>query len=228
MARPSGQPPLPSPPSRPPLTSTSPPAASGGRRVPDLSCLHARGKHPQRMFAAALGREAFHTLLNDASAPLPTRCRIRQASQEGALAFQFAVPSTPDRTLSDRATLQKLGPWIPAGTALALGFWSPAAGVYAGLMFIGSGAVMLCFSIFCINGNPARGEGGLDKYFSFALPKFRGLNFTFQAGLAGVKWALPRWDPLLGLSACFAGFLLCAAGVELAQSGYKRMFAGRR
>ena len=125
------------------------------------------------------------------------------------------------------STLQKLGPWMPAGTALALGFWSPAAGVYAGLMFVGSGAVMLCFSIFCINGNPARGEGGLDKYFSFALPKFRGLNFAFQAGLAGVKWALPRWDPLLGLSASWAGFLLCAAGVELAQSGYKRMF-GRR
>ena len=74
--------------------------------MPDLSCLlAARGKHPQRMFAAALGREAFHTLLNDDSAPLPTRCRIRQASQEGALAFQFAVPSTPDRTLSDRAYL---------------------------------------------------------------------------------------------------------------------------
>ena len=125
------------------------------------------------------------------------------------------------------STLQKLGPWMPAGTALALGFWSPAAGVYAGLMFVGSGAVMLCFSIFCINGNPARGEGGLDGYFSFALPKFRGLNFAFQAGLAGVKWALPRWDPLLGLSASWAGFLLCAAGVELAQSGYKRMF-GRR
>ena len=122
-------------------------------------------------------------------------------------------------------TLQN--PWIPAGTALALGFWSPAAGVYAGLMFVSSGAVMLCLSIFCINGNPARGEGGLDKYFSFALPKFRGLNFAFQAGLAGVKWALPRWDPLLGLSASWAGFLLCAAGVELAQSGYNRMF-GRR
>ena len=125
------------------------------------------------------------------------------------------------------STLQKLGPWMPAGTALALGFWSPVVGVYAGLMFVGSGAVMLCLSIFCINGNPARGEGGLDKYFSFALPKFRGLNFAFQAGLAGVKWALPRWDPLLGLSASWAGFLLCAAGVELAQSGYKRMF-GRR
>ena len=125
-------------------------------------------------------------------------------------------------------TLQN--PWIPAGTALALGFWSPAAGVYAGLMFVSSGAVMLCFSIFCINGNPARGEGGLDGYFSFALPKFRGLNFTFQAGLAGVKWALPRWDPLLGLSACWAGFLLCAAGVELAgvePAVYKRM-CGRR
>ena len=127
-------------------------------------------------------------------------------------------------------TLQKLGPWIPAGTALALGFWSPAAGVYAGVMFVGSGAVMLCLSIFCINGNPAqaaRGEGPLDTYFSFALPKFRGLNFTFQAGLAGVKWALPRWDPGLGLLASLAVFLLCAAGVELAQSGYKRMF-GRR
>ena len=121
-------------------------------------------------------------------------------------------------------TLQKLGPWIPAGTALALGFWSPAVGVYSGLIFLASGAVMLCFSIFCINGNPARGEGGLDGYFSFALPKFRGLNFTFQAGLAGVKWALPRCHPLLEPLACLAGFLLCAAGVELAQSGYKRMY----
>ena len=83
--------------------------------------------------------------------------------------------------------LQNLGPWIPAGTALALCFWSPAVGVYAGLMFVGSGAVMLCLSIFGINGNPARGEGGLDNYFSFALPKFRRLNFTFQAGLAGAS-----------------------------------------
>jgi hypothetical protein len=110
----------------------------------------------------------------------------------------------------------------------ALFLVTTAVGVYAGLMFVGSGAVMLCLSIFGINGNPARGEGGLDNYFSFALPKFRRLNFTFQAGLAGVKWG-----PLLGLSvgpaaralSQFGGFLaLRRRGVELAQSGYKRMF----
>ena len=55
-------------------------------------------------------------------------------------------------------TLQS--PWIPAGTALALGFWSPAVGVYSGLIFLASGAVMLCLSIFGINGSPARGEDG--------------------------------------------------------------------
>ena len=65
----------------------------------------AGGKHPQRMFVATLNRAAFHDLVNDLSVPLATRCRIRQCSQVGALKFQHAVPTTPERTLGNAAYL---------------------------------------------------------------------------------------------------------------------------
>ena len=74
----------------------------GAKYVPTLKYLrHAKGRHPQRLFTRALLVSDFHELVNDRSLPLDTRVRIRQCSQEGAGTFQFAIPSTPERTLTD-------------------------------------------------------------------------------------------------------------------------------
>ena len=78
-------------------------------------------------------------------------------------------------------------------------------------------------SVFCINANPAAGEGGLHTYFSLVLPKFFGANFSFQACLLVAKWAVPRWDPLAvvvaGAVAGLAGLVLVSAAGE----AYKRV-----
>jgi hypothetical protein len=63
------------------------------------------GKHPQRLFCSALTRTDFHTIVNDNSVDEDARSRIRQCSQQGALRFQFAIPSTKARTLGDREYL---------------------------------------------------------------------------------------------------------------------------
>ena len=66
-----------------------------------------QGKHPQRLFSRALLSTDFHALVNDRALPLGTRCRLRQCSQEGAASFQFAIPDTPERTLTDAEYLSQ-------------------------------------------------------------------------------------------------------------------------
>jgi hypothetical protein len=71
-------------------------------RKPDFALLPAGGgKHGQRALSAVLQENAFHALVNNASLPLATRCRIRGCAQERAGDFQNIIPYTPDLELAN-------------------------------------------------------------------------------------------------------------------------------
>ena len=64
---------------------------------------------PQRMLGSALTRTAWHGVVNDTTAPLPTRRRLRQCSQEGALQFQVTTPWSSDHQLTDESSTPLTG-----------------------------------------------------------------------------------------------------------------------
>ncbi|MDC0525363.1 hypothetical protein OAO87_00095 [bacterium] len=76
------------------------------RRPPDITHLPLlAGRQPQRAFCYVLQRNSYLSIVNDTSLPLTTRCRVRQATLNGAGRFQSVVPDSKEMELDNQQYL---------------------------------------------------------------------------------------------------------------------------